>query len=74
MPMRKAMRISMLAVVAALLCPSLAQAAPWSFDPERYLASLSDEARCTVDMDGPEMTGSIAAESGEPDAEAAEER
>ena len=53
-------RVSMLAVVAALLCSSLAHAAPWSFDPERFLASLSDEARCIVGMgEGPEITGSV---------------
>jgi len=55
-------RVSMLAVVAALLCSSLAHAAPWSFDPERFLASLSDEARCTIGMgEGPEITGSVIA-------------
>ena len=62
------MRISLLAVTAALLTSTLAQAAPWSFDPERYLASLSDEVRCSLGHEGPEMTGSVAApaEDGEP--------
>jgi len=62
------MRVSMLAVAAALLCSTLAHAAPWSFDPERYLASLSDEVRCAVSADGPEMTGSIAASTDGDDA------
>ena len=62
-------RVSMLAVAAALLCSSLAHAAPWSFDPERFLASLSDEARCTLGLgEDPEITGSVVsapAEDGE---------
>ena len=59
-------RVSMLAVVSALLFSTVAHAAPWSFDPERYLASLSDEVRCTVG-EGPEMTGSIAASAEDAD-------
>ena len=39
-------RVFMVAAVAALLTANLVHAAPWSFDPERYLASWSDEARC----------------------------
>ena len=41
-------RVFIVAAVAALLTANLAYAAPWSFDPERYLASWSDEARCAA--------------------------
>ena len=48
------------AVAAGLVSSSLACAAPWSFDPERHLASLTDEDRCAVGSLKPEMTGSTA--------------
>ena len=69
-------RVSMLAVAAALLCSSLAHAAPWSFDPERFLASLSDEARCTLG-EGPEVTGSVVSapsEDGEDPSDVSDDR
>jgi len=56
-------RVSILMIAAALLSSSVVQAAPWSFDPERALTALSDEARCVARADQspePETTGSVA--------------
>jgi hypothetical protein len=36
------------AATAVLVSSNLASAAPWSFDPQRYLASFTDAQRCGV--------------------------
>jgi hypothetical protein len=72
-------RVFTLAALAAFFTASGAQAAPWSFDPERYLASWSDEARCSASVahaalaHEPEMTGSVAAQPTDGDASEASE-
>ncbi|HYI90841.1 MAG TPA: hypothetical protein VEY05_13160 [Beijerinckiaceae bacterium] len=72
-------RVFTVAALAAFFAANGAQAAPWSFDPERYLASWSDEARCSAGVahaslaHEPEMTGSVAAQPTDDDpSEAAE--
>ena len=56
-------RVSILAIAAGLTVSNLAHAAPWSFDPQRYLVSWTDEERCfgrMVSSIVPEATGSNA--------------
>jgi hypothetical protein len=53
--------VSILAVAAGLVVSNLAHAAPWSFDPQRYLVSWTDDERCfgrSVSAVVPEATGS----------------
>jgi hypothetical protein len=71
-------RVFTVAALAAILAANGAQAAPWSFDPERYLASWSDEARCSASVahaaleHEPEMTGSVSAQPTDGDLPVAE--
>jgi hypothetical protein len=53
--------VSILAVAAGLALSNIAHAAPWSFDPQRYLVSWTDDERCfgrAVSNIVPEATGS----------------